>query len=226
MLLPVTLLMSLVCMATFELARVCRCYDYRSFLKLLLGKGWFLYELGYLSAVLLILAVIGAAAGTLLVETFDLPPAVGTLGLLVAIAFLAFKGTQIIEGFLSAWSFVLYAVYFVVLVMSIVKFGPEIARNLSSDATTDGWVLSGLRYGALQLSLLPAMLFATAHITERKEALVAGFLAGPIAIIPGVFFLVAMLGHYPEILQRPVPANYLLDVLGSPTLQVVFRLSL
>ena len=226
MLLPVTLLMSATCMIAFELARVTRSYDYRSFLQQLLGRAWFLYEIGYLTAVLLILAVIGAAAGTLLVETFAIPAGVGTIGLLIAIAFLAFKGTQLVEGFLSIWSFVLYAVYLTVFVFSMIKFGPAIAKSLSSTSATSGWVMSGLRYGALQLSLVPAMLFATAHISLRKEALIAGALAGPIAIIPGILFFVAMLGHYPAILERPVPANFMLQMLGSPILQITFQVVL
>ena len=111
MLLPTTLLMSATCMVSFELARISRCYDYRSFLKLLLGRAWFLYEIGFLTTVLLVLAVIGAAAGALLVDSFGISAAYGSVGLLLAIAFLAYKGTEVIEGFLSIWSFVLYGGY-------------------------------------------------------------------------------------------------------------------
>jgi len=226
MLLPAALLMSVVCLIAFELARLTKAYDYRSFLRQLLGPFWFLYEIGYLAAVLLILAVIGAATGALLTETFGVQGSIGTVILLAAIAFLAFKGTEIIEGFLSIWSFVLYGVYLTVFVLSMIKFGPAIESALSSSPPKDGWLLSGLRYGALQLALVPAMLFATAHIAERKEALIAGALAGPIAIFPGILFFVAMLGHYPAILDRPVPANYILEVLDSRTLQVVFQIVL
>ena len=226
MLLPAMLLMSAICAIAFELARMTKSYDYRSFLRQLLGPFWFLYEIGYLAAVLLVLAVIGAATGTMLSETFGAQGSIGTVILLAAIAFLAFKGTEVIEGFLSIWSFVLYGVYITVFVSSMIKFGPAIESALSSVQPRDGWLLSGMRYGALQLSLVPAMLFATAHITERKEALIAGALAGPIAIFPGILFFIAMLAHYPAILDRPVPANYVLELLDSRLLLIVFQVVL
>lgn len=226
MLLPATLVISVTCMIAFELARITRSYNYRAFLQLLLGRAWFLYEIGYLMAVLLILAVIGAATGTFLSETFGIAGSLGTFGLLIAVAFLAFKGTQLIEGFLSLWSFVLYGVYLTLFVLSMISFGPAIESSLAAFATNDGWVLSGFRYGALQVSLVPAILFATAHIRRRKEAFIAGALVGPIAIFPAVLFFVAMLGHYPAILEQPVPSAYLLELLDSRFLQIVFPLVL
>src|SRR5690606_15444890 len=38
------LVWSAVLMASFELARVARAYDYRSFFQVLLGRGWFVFE--------------------------------------------------------------------------------------------------------------------------------------------------------------------------------------
>ncbi|MYG18660.1 MAG: hypothetical protein F4208_03615, partial [Gemmatimonadales bacterium] len=73
MLLPATILVSVTAMASFEFVRVFGTYDYRTFFQRLLGRGWFVYEIGYLAAVLLLLAVIGSAAGTFLLETFGLP---------------------------------------------------------------------------------------------------------------------------------------------------------
>lgn len=226
MVLPSTLVVSLTSMAAFELARSYRTYDYRSFFERLIGRGWVLYEAAYLVTVLLILAVIGAAAGTFLEETFGLPNSVGAVGLLLAIGFLVFKGTTTIEKFLAAWSLVLYLTYIVFFVWSISSFGDSIREVLTGGAALPGWALSGLRYGALQVFLVPAILFATRHIETRREALWAGALTGPIAIFPGLLFLLAMIGHYPAILERPLPANYLLEVLGSRGFQIVFQVVL
>lgn len=223
---PATLIASATSVVAFELARVTRTYDYRTFLQHLLGRAWFVYELGFLTAVLLILAVIGSAAGTFLAETFAIPGVVGTVGLSLAIGFLVFKGTKTIEGVLSLWSFVLYAVYISFFVLCLIRFGPEIGANLRGGVIKDGWLLSGTRYGALQVSLLPAMLFATTYIARRKEAVIAGVLAGPIALIPAILLYVAMLGHYPAILDRPLPANYLLELLESRAFQLLFQVVL
>jgi uncharacterized membrane protein YkvI len=224
--LPATLIVSLTCMIGFELARMNRTYDYRSFLQVLLGRGWFLYEIAYLVAILLILAVIGSATGTVVTETFHVPGFAGTVLLLAIVAFLAFKGTRVIESVLSAWSFVLYGVYLAVFLMSIYMFGPAIKNALLTTTIEPGWILSGTRYGALQLALLPAILFATTHITQRREAMIAGALAGPILMIPAALFFFAMLAHYPAILERPVPVNYILQMLESTALIIVFPIVL
>lgn len=224
--LPATLIVSLTCMIGFELARKAQTYDYRSFLRELLGRGWFIYEIAYLVSILLILAVIGSATGTVLTETFQIPGILGTVMLLGLVAFLAFWGTGLIENFLSAWSFVLYGVYLAVFILSIYSFGPAIQNAFINHPAEAGWFLSGTRYGALQLALLPAILFATAHIRERREAFIAGALAGPILMIPAALFFFAMLAHYPAILERPVPVNHILQMLGSATLLVVFPIVL
>src|SRR3546814_8949905 len=67
------LVWSAVLMASFELARVERAYDYRSFFKVLLGRGWFVFEIGYFLLMLVILAVMGAAAGEIVPSLFGLP---------------------------------------------------------------------------------------------------------------------------------------------------------
>lgn len=223
---PATLLVSVACVIAFELARMTRSFDYRSFLKTLLGPGWFLYEIAYLTAILLILAVIGSATGALMGETFGVPGFVGTALLLGVIAFLVFMGTRLIEGVLSLWSFVLYAVYLSVFLLSVKAFGPQIREALDQWVVEPGWLMKGARYGALQLALVPAVLFATTHLTCRRDAVVAGALAGPILMIPAVLFFTAMLGHYPEIAERPVPVNYVLEQLGSPVLLWLFPLVL
>jgi uncharacterized membrane protein YkvI len=213
-------------MVGFELARQARTYDYRSFLKVLLGRGWMIYEVFYLVSIILIMAVLGSATGAIFTESFHLPGIIGTTLLLASIAFLALKGTGVIENLLSAWSFVLYAVYLAVFGLSFYRFGPEIRQALMTIPAESGWLLSGSRYGGLQVSLLPAVLFATTHIEKRREALIAGALAGPILMIPAALFFFAMLAHYPDILEQPVPVNYILPLLESTALMVIFPIIL
>lgn len=224
--LPSTVLVSVTCMVGFEFARAYGSYDYRSYFKHLLGRGWFLYEIGYLTAVLLILAVIGSAGGTFLAETFGIPGWVGAVGLLLAVGVLVFRGTGTIERFFAGWSFLLYGAYIVLFAWSIARFGDQISAGLGTGEVGPGWFSSGARYGALQISLVPAMLFATRHIRRRKEALWAGALAGPIAIVPGLLFFFALAGQYPVVLDRPVPTNHLLEVLGSRAFQITFQVVL
>ncbi len=226
LLLPATLLISVGSAIAYELARLTHTYDYRRFLKKLMGHGWVLFEIAFLMTVVLVLAVVSAATGTLAAENFNIPEVVGSALLLVAIAFLVFKGTNVIEGVMSVWSLVLYAVYVSIFVASMLAFGDKVGDSFSITADSEGWFLSGLRYGSLQFGLIPAILFATAHIDTRRDAVLAGLLTGPLFLVPAVLFFVAMLPHYPAIMERPVPVNYILQLLDLGWLQLAFVIML
>jgi uncharacterized membrane protein YkvI len=221
-----TVIWSAVCAASYEFARVFKSYDYRSFFTHLLGKGWLLYEVCYFVLLAIILGVIAAAAGAILEETFALPYAVGVLGIMAAVGFLVFRGSPTIAKVLATWSIVLYAVYIMVFVWSVVEFGPEIRAAFAAAAVPSGWIVGGVRYAAYNLAIIPAVFFALRDVETRREAVTAGLLTGPIAIIPALLFVIAMSAHYPAILERPVPANLVLEALGSRTLQLTYQIVL
>ena len=83
-----------------------------------------------------------------------------------------------------------------------------------------------MEYAAYNVGILPAILFSVRHIERRKEALTAGLLAGPIAIIPGFFFYISMVGFYPAIVSETVPSIVLLEELGSRAFLLVFQVML
>jgi len=221
-----TLLWSLVAVVTYELARVLGAYDYRSLLRGLLGRGWVAYEVAYVLFMLLILAVIAAAAGTILQETFGIPYWWGVLAIMIAVGVLATLGSRVIERVMAGWSVVLYLAFLTLFLWCFGRFGPETVQAFRSSSVGWGWGVAGVRYAAYNVALIPPLLFSARGLGSRRDTLWAGLLTGPIAMIPGMFFLLAMVGHYPEILQRSVPANFLLEALGSRTFQVSFQLVL
>ena len=229
MVLVTTTIWSLVAAVSYEMARRFQTYEYRSFFRRLLGRGWIGFEICYAALLLLVLAVIGAAAGSIVQETFGLPYSTGVIGILLAVGALVFLGSAAIERVMSGWSLVLYAVYVILMVWSFRRFGPQIGEAFvipPGTWATREWVIGGVRYAAYNLALVPVVLFAVRHIRTRREALSAGVLTGVIGIVPAVMFYTAMAGHYPEILVRPVPANHLLEQLGSRPFQLAFQLVL
>ena len=122
---------AVICAATFEFARVFRVYDYRSLFQKLLGRGWVLFEICYLVLMAIVLGVIAAAAGSILNEIFGLNFYFGVVGLLLGVGLLVYNGSEAIERFLSYWSFVLYGVYILFLIVVFVKFG-HISANLAA----------------------------------------------------------------------------------------------
>jgi uncharacterized membrane protein YkvI len=226
MVLVSTVIWSAVCAVSFEFARTFKSYEYRGFFSHLLGRAWWAYELCLVVYMSIVLAVIAAAAGTILEETFGLNFLVGVLAIMTAVGFLVFLGSAAIERFLATWSFVLYGIFLVLFVWCFSRFGNDIVSGFGKETVGTRWIVGGVAYAAYNLSLIPLILFPIRHIETRKEAIGAGILAGPIAMIPALLFYLAMVGQYPAIVDRPVPANFLLDILGSRTFQLAFQIVL
>jgi uncharacterized membrane protein YkvI len=219
------LVWSAVLMVSFELARVARAYDYRSFFKLLLGRGWFLFEIAYVLLVVIIMAVMGAAAGEITHSLFGLPKLVGSLGMIAATGLMLFYSNAAIEKFLALSVSYLYVVYAVFVVWSIVAFGDRIAANLAEVPVGDAWLKAGVTYAGYNVATIPAVLFCIRHLIRRREALVAGALAGPIGMLPGVLFYIAMIGYYHEIADVALPSAFLLARLEAPWFEWAFQIA-
>jgi uncharacterized membrane protein YkvI len=221
-----TLVWSVVIAITLELARVARTYDYRSFFRELVGRGWLLFELAFVALLLLTLAVLGAAAGEIARGLVPMPVWVGTLLFLAAVVLIVWRGRGAIEKFLSLWGLTLYVGYFAVLIACLTGLSDRISQALAlQDAVQPGWFTSGLTYAGYNVVVVPALLFCARELTSRRHALVSGLLCGPIAMIPGLTFYVAMLGRYPEIMQQPVPLQMLLDSINAPIVAIVIQIA-
>ncbi len=210
----------------FEFARISKAYNYRAFFKALLGPVWRLFEVLFLLIALLVLSVLGSAAGEMLTTTLGAPFIVGVLLLLGAIGALAFFGGSVIARALAWWSGLLYAVYAVFLVWVSVSHGDAIASALQQGNATGYWFVDGVRYAAYNLLAFVAVLFVLPYLQTRKEALISGTLAGLLGILPGVFVFLAMLAQYPEIQGEAVPVLSLLQALNSVWFFFVFQIVL
>lgn len=217
---------SAVSAVSFAFAQQFRCYEYRAFFRALLGRGWVLFEICYVALLFIVLAVIGAAAGAIGRESFGLPYAIGVLLVMAAVGFLVFRGSRTIEAFLATWSFVLYATFVVMVVWSFAGFGAVITTTLGAGGGEGSWFLGGVRYAAYNLAVIPPVLFALHHVETRREAVIAGVLTGPIAMLPALFFYLAMVAHYPAILERTVPASMVLEALDARWFFLAYQLVL
>lgn len=219
------LVWSAVLMVSFELARAARARDYRAFFKALLGRGWFAFEIGYVLLMLVILAVMGAAAGEIALSLFGLPRLAGSMAMIAATGAMLFCGPAAIERFLVVSVAYLYLVYVVFVIWAVVAFGDRIGTNFASVPVEPGWFTAGVRYAGYNVAIVPAVLFCVRHFGRRREALAAGALAGPLAMLPGVVFFVAMMGYYHEIGTQALPSAFLLARLQAPWFEWAFQLA-
>lgn len=221
-----TVIWSAVSAASFAFAQRFGCYEYRAFFRRLLGRGWVLFEWSYVLLLFIVLAVIAAAAGAIAVESFRLPYALGVAAIMTAVGYLVFRGSHTIERFLAAWSFVLYAAFIALFVWSFAAFGAQIRSGPDAGGGAGGWLVGGVQYASYNLAVIPPVLFALRHVERPREAVIAGLLAGPIAIVPALLLYLSMVGHYPMILERSVPANHVLAQLGAPWFSLVYQVVL
>jgi uncharacterized membrane protein YkvI len=219
------LVWSAVLMVSFELARVARAYDYRSFFKLLLGRGWFLFEIAYLLLIIIIMAVMGAAAGEITHSLFGSPKLIGSLSMIAATGLLLFYSSATIEKFLTLSVGYLYLVYVVFVIWSCIAFGDRIEASFAAAPLGDNWFKAGLTYAGYNVATIPAVLFCIRHLSRRREAIVAGALAGPLGMLPGVLFYIAMMGFYDEIGAVVLPSAFLLAKLQAPWFEWAFQIA-
>lgn len=218
------LIWSLVCAVTFSFARAVDGYDYRTFFKALLGPFWILFEIAYVLFVILILSVFGAAAGAIGAATLGLPVIAGTLVLALAIAMFVAFGNASVERLFKYVSFLLYGVYVVFVLLSVANFGDRIGAAFGTAAPGDGWALGGLTYASYNIVGAVVILPVIRHLTSRRDAIVAGLIAGPLAMAPALLFFICMVAFYPAIAQETLPSDFILRQLNFPAFHYIFQL--
>jgi uncharacterized membrane protein YkvI len=219
-----TLIFSLVCVTTFLFALRTGARDYLSFFKSLLGPGWIVFEATYILFVVLILAVYGAAAGSIAGAVFGVPTIFGTLALMAGIlAFVTF-GNAAVERLFEYVSYLLYGVYALFLLLAFTSFGGRIADGLALDAPAEGWALGGLTYASYNIIGAIVILPVVRHLTSNRDAVIAGLIAGPLAMIPALLFFICMVAFYPDIAGATLPSDYLLQRMNLPVFHLLFQL--
>ncbi len=219
-----TIVFSLVCTATFLFARATGTRDYQSFFKELLGPGWVAFEAVYLLFVVLILAVYGAAAGAIFEAVFDAPPIVGTLALMAGIILFVTFGNKSVERLFEYVSYLLYGVYALFIALALTSFGDRVAAGFSVDAPADGWLVGGVTYASYNLIGAVVVLPVVRHLTSSRDAVIAGLVAGPLAMVPALLFFICMVAFYPGIADETLPSDVLLAGMNFPAFHLLFQL--
>lgn len=219
-----TIVFSLVCTATFLFARTTGTRDYQSFFKQLLGPGWIAFEGVYILFVVLILAVYGAAAGAIGGALFGAPAIVGTLALMAGIILFTTFGNKAVEHLFEYVSYLLYAVYALFIVLAYTRFGDGIAAGFALDTPATGWAIGGVTYASYNLIGAVVILPVVRHLTSSRDAVIAGAIAGPLAMIPAVLFFTAMVAYYPGIADATLPSDFLLERMNIPLFHLLFQL--
>jgi uncharacterized membrane protein YkvI len=219
-----TAIWSLIAALTFALARAMGTYDYHSFFQRLLGPAWVAFEVAYVIFVILILAVFGAAAGAIGAALFGWPDIVGSALLAVAIVGIVTFGAHSVEELFKYASILIYAVYGLFLILALASFGDGIANGFATAPSASGdWVSGGLTYASYNIVGAVIVLPMLRHLTSQRDAVVAGVIAGPLAMLPAILFFAAMMAFYPGIADETLPSDFLLNQMGVPAFHLLFQ---
>lgn len=211
----------------FEVARLGRAYDYKSWAKLLIGPLWPLFDLLQLVMMLLVLAVMAAAMGSVLRTTLGVPYAAGLFVTFVAVAFLSWKGTHVIERFKTLGTFLLWMVYLVFTLLALTTERTAVAGDVAAPpdggstvvlhATTLAVVVSAIQYVGYNLSAFPPVLFCLHRQTRRSEALWSGLFAGVAMTFPFALTFLALMRFWPDpaVFGAEVPWLAMLEIAGA-----------
>ena len=83
----------------------------------------------------------------------------------------------------------------------------SVAAFVASPAPHD-WEVGGVTYASYNIVGAVIILPVLRHLTSRRDAVVAGLIAGPLAMAPAIVFFVAMTGVPAKYRQRNVAVGH------------------
>lgn len=218
---------TIMAVLTFELARTFTVYDYKNFIKQLIGRFWPLFDLLFLVMAVVVLAIMASAAGNIMEQTLGIPYLVSVGAVVVIVGVLSYMGESLIERFKTGGTALLYLAYIVFGVIVLSATWSEVTTvfatgNTSYVSDASIWAVfeSGILYVGYNLVTFPAVLFVLHRQATRRESLVSGVLAGTLMTLPFALTYVVFMGFYPSesVMGAPVPWLPVLNSVGGTAL--------
>jgi uncharacterized membrane protein YkvI len=139
------------------------------------------------------------------------------------IAIVTFGNTSV-ERMFAYVSYLLYAVYALFVLLAFSRFGEQIQAAFATDTAVGGWVAGGTIYAGYNLIGAVVILPVVRHLTSSRDAVIAGLLAGPLAMIPAALFFTCMVAFLPDIAAATLPSDFMLQRLDLPLFHLLFQL--
>jgi len=207
---------------SFELARIYKTYDYRGFLKLLTGRAWIAFEILFLLALLVVLAVNGSAAASVLNDQWGVPSLIGVGLLFAGTVALNYFGRTLLQESMAICMIALSTVLVIFCVLTFMQYHESISIAFRDMPTKGNWLVSGLQYMLYTVAVIPALLYSARDIKTRGEAFVSAFTAGAIGALPALVFHLTFMAAYPESLDQALPTYWMIGKLDRPWLMFVY----
>jgi len=159
---------SIVFALSYEFARRFSVYDYRRFFKTLLGRAWISYEMIFVITIIPVMAVMTAASGEVLENSFGVPPFVGIGIMFALIVTLNYCGTEVVTKSLTVGALIVMVTLLAFCMSTINLHFDAISDRFQSAEATTGWALSGSKFAVYNMVSVPALLYAVTAIETRQ----------------------------------------------------------
>jgi uncharacterized membrane protein YkvI len=207
---------------SYEFARVYRAYDYARFSSQLLGRFSIGFEVVYLIMFALVLAVVISASGSLAKQYLHVSRLSVNIVLLLLILLVTFYGRAWVTRVLTYKAAILCIVLVIYFSLEISRSSQAIVGQVARDEIRSGWALAAFRYCLYSSVVIPAMLFATRAIRQRREAIASGVISAVIGILPAVLLHTTFAAGYPGVLNKEIPAYTMIASLELPALTAAY----
>ncbi len=216
---------ALVAILSFELIRLCKVYDFKSFLKSLIGPFYRVFDLVYLLFMVIIIAVMSSATGSVVEQMTGLNYWYGVGAITVIVGILNYYGEKIIAYFETIGTILLYIGYVSFAALVISHGGDNIDRVFATgdhafvpDATVGMALWTGILYMAYNLVVFPASFFTVKNLKSRTDTIISGLIAGLLMVVPWFMTYYAVMAFYPskDVLGSPVPWVAMMQANNAP----------
>lgn len=216
---------ALVSILSFELIRLYKVYDFKSFLQSIVGPLYRVFDVVYILFMVIIIAVMSSATGAVVEQMTGLSYWYGVVGITVVVGILNFYGEKLISYFETFGTIALYIGYICFSVLVISQHTGNIEQVLATsdhsyvpDATITFAFWTGIIYMAFNLVVFPASFFTVHRLTTRTQTVVSGIIAGLLMTIPWFLTYFAILSYYPskDVVEAAVPWVVMMQNSGAP----------
>lgn len=217
---------ALVAILSFELIRLYKVYDFKSFLKQLIGPLYHVFDVVYLLFMVIIIAVMSSATGAVVEQMTGLNYWYGVGAITIIVGILNYYGEKIISYFETIGTVLLYIGYISFSILVISHGGSNISEVMATgdhsfvpDATVGAALWTGILYMAYNLVVFPASFFTIKAQKSRKDTIISGIIAGLLMIIPWFMTYYAVMAFYPDkaVLASPVPWVAMMQADNAPS---------
>ena len=209
-------------MLSFELARLYKSYDYVSFFRVLLRRGWFLYEIVILVGLVIALSITTTVGGTVLEDHFGINARIGSLAILALIVALNYFGRKIVEESMMLSVTALFLVLVVLVVQLASGYADQVTAAFSDFEYQEGSVYKGLMYAIGGGGYIPLLLYCATGLKSRSEAVTAGLVAAFVAGVPALIFHFAFMAGYPAVIEQRIPTYWMFGQISTPLMLNIY----